>query len=124
MSVSVSVSMGRTRRDQNEMRLLLGTNRVQLILRVQAGVDDATGLSIDSLMRSAHAKWAVLLRCSVPACRCDRSCSRGNDAATCSAVAVLLVQPGQASPEGTPVQRRLQEIGGIAPLGFGQYGEL
>ena len=66
--MSVSVSMGRIRRDQNEMRLLLGTNRVQLILRVQAGVDDATGLSIDSLMRSAHAKWAVLLSCSVPVC--------------------------------------------------------
>ena len=56
------------RREQNGMRLLLGANRVQPTHRVQTGVDDVTGLSIDSLMRSAHAKWAVLLSCSVPVC--------------------------------------------------------
>ena len=49
-------SMGRIRREQSGMRLLLRTNRVQPMHQVQAGVDDATGLSIDSLMRSAHAK--------------------------------------------------------------------
>ena len=50
------------------MRLMLHSNRVQPIHRVQTGVDDATGLSIDSLLRSAHAEWALRLRCSVPAC--------------------------------------------------------
>ena len=43
------------------MRPMLRTNRVQPIQRVQTGVGDATGLSTDSLMRSAHAESAVRL---------------------------------------------------------------